>query len=384
MNLGPGHDRHDEELPDEGLDQLLRQARWPAIPEESSARLRRTWRGVWPAERKGRGRAIGIAAAAVAAVILIAIGFVQWLRRDSVHVVTPEVVRVVPPVEEKPRRDAYVRSATPLEAAMMRRELAAQVRPDARARAGQRIGDALERLANAPAQGPADVAALAGELRRHVDQRFLEDRLTAVAAEGSLERRRAALRLLSATGTGRALPALLEGYRSAELRRAAAEGVARLADAEALARLALEAEDGAVQGEMLAQLLQRPAGSAAPLVLGLMQDPRTAEALTGALRAVAADAALADALFRHLRAPRAHDRLAAARALAAINGPETTRRLIALAHADVTRREALYALLRCGGTEAAAFLAEAEHDPTLSSVLRLLRRPAGGPPGDAT
>jgi HEAT repeat protein len=79
-------------------------------------------------------------------------------------------------------------------------------------------------------------------------------------------------------------------------------------------------------------------------------------------------------LFDELQGPRVEDRLAAAQALGRIDGPETAARLADMAERNVSRREAVAALIWSGDRSkaAAAALEAARRSPRLASTVRTL------------
>ncbi|QDU89183.1 hypothetical protein Pla175_25700 [Pirellulimonas nuda] len=125
-------------------------------------------------------------------------------------------------------------------------------------------------------------------------------------------------------------------------------------------------------GEVSAALLERAivdqtvvdrADRALEAYLALVTDPRSRTAALAALRPKRAPT---DALFRMLDHRQKKTRRAAALCLGAVNGPETTRRLIAI----VTQRspdhtEAWLALVACRGDLAGQFCDLAAHHPRL-------------------
>ena len=119
------------------------------------------------------------------------------------------------------------------------------------------------------------------------------------------------------------------------------------------------------------QLVERGDGAdpvAAAALADLLADPTTEAA---AARAAARRAAVwTDALFDDLGDRRVAVRRAAARALATIDGPAVTGRLIGLARRGVCRPEAVAALVRIRSPQARGFVAAAVGSPQLSAVTR--------------
>lgn len=111
-------------------------------------------------------------------------------------------------------------------------------------------------------------------------------------------------------------------------------------------------------------------GSAASVreYLQLVGSAETRHAALNALDGVAQPPV--EAIFGELSNPRIAIRIAAARALARINGPETVAILVNRVGRDVDRREALAALLCTEAEDAQAFIAEARASRHLAPMVR--------------
>jgi hypothetical protein len=119
------------------------------------------------------------------------------------------------------------------------------------------------------------------------------------------------------------------------------------------------------------RLVERSVGAdpaAVAALADLLADPAQEPA---AARAVAARPTVwADALFADLSDHRVVVRAAAARALALIDGPVVTGRLIDMARRGVCRPEAVAALVRIHTPQARRFVAVAVGSPSLAAVTR--------------
>ena len=80
-----------------------------------------------------------------------------------------------------------------------------------------------------------------------------------------------------------------------------------------------------------------------------------------------------ECLLAELGDARSDTRLAAARALGRIDGPELTVRLADLVRRDVNRREALAALMLSAGPEAQQFLEAASRQKSIASVIHSVK-----------
>jgi HEAT repeat protein len=222
---------------------------------------------------------------------------------------------------------------------------------------------------------------------RAAEDRLLEELSTSAIAG---DERAEAARLLAAIGSRRSLPALMMLYRNPQTRESALAGIVRLADAPILA--ALVTEETTPPGDrpsLISAMLRRDPARGARLLIPMIRDAELSRPAMAALDTVAAPEFPASsrrvvvaALFEELRGPRIDDRMAAARALGRIDGPETAARLIEMADRNDCRREALAALIWCGGRSASATAAleAARRSPRLASTVRSLELTLGEAP----
>jgi HEAT repeat protein len=108
-----------------------------------------------------------------------------------------------------------------------------------------------------------------------------------------------------------------------------------------------------------------------PIYLGFVARAGTAADALAAAKYAPSE--VVPVLLEQLDSPSVTTRLAAARALGAIDGPQTTAALAKLVQSGSNRREALAALMLSGGDDARRFVAEAETDAPLAAAMRSVR-----------
>jgi hypothetical protein len=383
MNDQPRH----PDSSDPALDDLLARAVWPEADESSIRRLEARWREISPAAVRRRRRTLGwlIPVAAAAAVLivgmlvaLLVLGNYKAPPGREVVATGPAsqgTVRLVSLTPDYPSRELTRREALLLRLAMMspRKSAAADDRSGAEVLVDGIVSDALWRpwAGSWPAFRP----------RYHC--RAAEERLLERLAGGGedIEERVGSARLLSAIASPGSLAALVTLYRDESTREAALPGVLRLADPPTLAMLARQGGVARDRPRLIATMLRRDPQKGARLLLPLIKESGTAAAALDALDSLAAAdcpaavrRGVTTALFDELQGSRVEDRLAAAQALGRIDGPEVAARLADMAERNLSRREALAALIWCGGhSEAAsAALESARRSPRLSSTMRSL------------
>jgi hypothetical protein len=257
---------------------------------------------------------------------------------------------------------ARSRPATPYEklvfGLLTRRKPASRERPDQ-----QLVEAAIERRVSEP---DADLDALAEPLlaARGANELALIERVG--RSRGS--RQVAAIDLLGHVGTRRSVPVLAGLVAVPETHAAAVRALARLADSEAIARLAGAEVDPNLQQELFAVLLSRGDAGAVVAYLDFVQQRETRAAAIAALDRVAEPPV--PLLFEFLKSPQQTQRFAAAVALGRIDGPEVSRRLIDMVLSEAPCREALVALVASSGPESCRFVSQARSDPLLAGSVR--------------
>lgn len=177
--------------------------------------------------------------------------------------------------------------------------------------------------------------------------------------------RKSAANLLAAVASSSAIPMLLELNRDGVTQTAAVVGLARVADPILLAKLARANADADQQRTLIAGILR---SGNTNVYLDLVMDSGMSLTALGALDATPGIST--DSFFAALYDPHVPVRLAAARVLGRIDGPETTARLVAMAERNQNRREALIALADSRGPEARQFLATARMSGPLVATVR--------------
>ncbi len=201
-----------------------------------------------------------------------------------------------------------------------------------------------------------------------------EARLRALVQAPPSSERAAAIRLLSTLGTRQSLVVLLWCSRQQE--QPAAEAVARLSTAAELAALARAESDLKLSRRWMAALAERGSPDAARRFLALVEDPIYSATALSACRFAKRPAV--DTWFAALRSRRVATRMAAARALGALNDPEVSTRLARLAIDGTAGPEAFAGLLTSTDEVAEEFRRFARDDmrlwPTLRAIDSRLRR----------
>ena len=337
---------------DPELDALLEQARWPEPSPQAVNRLRNRWGELSEA---GPRRVLRIGwTVAAAAVLVLAVG-VTWFLLTQGGQVSPTLVvqkPVEPPalkhtslppdqVPPSPSQKIVPRAPTPRETLAV---LAVSPAVDAKAI----VREALDAAARDDV--PAAVALLRS-LRLSGAERELS---VALATTHELPRRRAAVRLLSETGTPSSLPLLTRLAKDPKFSAVAMPGVARLGGTDALLALA-RAPHPDSRREAIGALLKLHDKPATSEFLAMVLDDTRRDDALAALHASAAPPV--EQLIANLDHPQVDRRFAAAKALGSLcdraDVGKTLRRMV---NQNDRRREALAALLSCPSREAATFI----------------------------
>lgn len=370
------------------LDDLLRQARWPEPSAPDGDRLRAAWTRIWQEQSPGtvpvRSRRFVIAwsnAAAIAAMIALASALVWLAHRapDAPRLLTDNggigstptpVIHPAAPLAYPPLAGREPTLRERLLLASLNVDVGPRLADDALL-ARQSIARALDELVDDPTTDTGKLAAqLRSTYRPSVLQQALDATLDRAVPLGDAERASAVARLVAEFGDPRHVPLLRALMNQPASRDVAIAALCRIADAPTLASLAGEQSASAARRSFLAALLNRPDARIADLFLPFVEDPDLRR------DALAAAANATDPPIRALFDVLSHDgrmdrRLAAARALGAIDSPQVTEQLAEMLAADRNTREAL-AVLLCSpqrtGT-AAAKLASARRSPALWAIV---------------
>lgn len=392
--------------PDDGLDQLLAEARWPEDGKAPIARLRNEWRSITLA-RKRWIRATRLSAALAAS--LVAVSVVWWLlpgrerevrrtqavdshrahspdsltipkRQSSATAIesesphdeaqAPTPLAIVDSTERPPLKPPGPESAPPSESAPQSRPPTAFERMmfaatqrrrgvETRATPDELLNAAITKLARNP---DADVPETAKPLlaaRASLTPRLIE----IVESDGELSRRRAAIRLLGIVGDTNAVPVLSELIHSDEAHDVALPVLVRLCDASTLAGLIEAESDEQLRQHLLAGLLDRGDAASTAAFLGFVKQPSSRESALTSL-ALSHDPPVA-LLFEFLEGPQVRHRIAAGRVLGRLCDARVVEHLIGMAQHNLLRQEAMVALLQCPGERATDFVKHARNSPLL-------------------
>jgi len=385
------HEQPVDNEPEDPLDQLLRNARWPEPDEGSVRRLRHKWGQLRAITRQERARRLRIRRfVAVAAAIAVVAGILWRLQSHP----DPADRRMAPmenphsgtdngALVDVPRPDASAersaaddsgsvaeatltgsRPATPYEQLLVQvAERRGRVRRGAQP---DRAVDPLEAvIAKLIADPSLDVRGIAASLPGDRDRNeiALLRRLTAAG----VDEQQAIARLLEHVGTARSVPALVGLAEQRETHIVAVQALLRHADDATLAGLANVERDPTLQQELVGRLLSRNTPDAVKLYLDLLAAPQTRDAAFAALDGVASPPI--EFLFAELNGGNTSRRLAAALVLGRVDGPQVTERLVAQAFGPVNRQEALLALVASSGPDARRFVDAARRDQTLFAAV---------------
>jgi HEAT repeat protein len=211
----------------------------------------------------------------------------------------------------------------------------------------------------------ADVAAGLADLQ--ADLPGSEQMLWDAVRQAEGKRRLGAARLLARIGTHRSLGVLIELAGDSLTHEAAVLGLARLAAAPEVARLAASEPDPRLRQHLLAGLLARRTSESTGYYLGLVQQPRTRSDALAAV--VAMDDPPAEMLLDYLDSPQSSLRLAAAQALSRLADPAVAERLCQ-SLGGIGRQEALMALLLSSSDQAADCLRHARQNIYLMAAVQ--------------
>ncbi len=417
---------------DDSLDQLLREARWPAASADTVTRLTQSWHREWTARRRRVLLLRRTAALAIAATLLGA-ATLGWLglRSTEKPVVTNDAQPTIsgPHEPQRPagtptpvvvRANKDIPRSTVLNEVVPNEVVASDVvpwrapnaleelilaahdrergqavpspaiaqhtpnnkstsRPSARLAAAVRPKSpttskpqSLEQVRVATA-----VQRLVSEKRTDVAAVALELRkstaiserlLIATLARGKTREQLAALRLLAEIGSPLSVVPVFRAARESALHATALETLVRLADPSVLGELARSERNPELQRSLLTALLARDEPNALDVFLSFVEYEPTAETALAAAQALKEPPM--DVLFASLSASLESHRIAAARVIGRIDGAATTQRLIGMVESGVNRHEACIALLSSRGPEAMHYVdAAARRDPALAAIL---------------
>jgi len=401
MTLDPAPGGPDEE----GLDQLLAEARWPRPEQTRVTRLRGRWQ-VLSAARRRRLRLFRIStvlAAGLAGALLVWWTFPVAQDRVAVDdLATPAITgnRHSPPIEKTTIVPDERIAADKIPSA------AAIVQPDSPAiahvetptitagetTAHSRPPTALERIVFAASeqkrrqQSREQWDVLLNEVLAQVDgtheengesliapllqqRRYHASRLMQIArADRNANRRQSAIRLLANLGDSSAIGLLAEFSREEASREVAFPALLKLADSQTLAGLIAEESDDVLRQRMLAGLIDRRDPASTVLFLQFVDDSSTQQTALASLSRC--NNPPVELLFEFLETARTDGRVAAGRVLGRLCDPDVVDQLIGMAQRELFPHESMVALLQCPGERASDFVSFARTNPRFWPAIR--------------
>jgi hypothetical protein len=354
---------------DGSLDEAIRNSMRTEVDDERLARLEQYWRIQSQRERWRRTarRTVGAAAAAIA---IVAVGMLVWSRggqppgqvrktQGSSKIIVESAPANVP--KKRPANPVQLanlpgRSPTPYEKLMFVAQTGIEKQPKPNATA---IDTLIQSIETDDTADPANLLAASG-IKNSVAEALLLRQLPYTPAN----QQPAILRLLSACGSQRSVPALLRLARDESLRPQALATLEQIVGTGGMAEAVRNSRDANVRSALILRLLASDSSGGLLRFLSLVADNTTrADALATAKSAANVPV---EQLITLLDNSDQSMRVCAAITLGHINGPETTRLLIArVTEQPAHSREAWLALMQCRGEMARDFLAFATRSPQL-------------------
>jgi hypothetical protein len=418
-------DKDHTPISDDSLDHLLSEARWPAVPQPTVARVAQHWDKVWEARRRREVFMRRLAALGLAATLLGA-ATIGWFRlkpgdkpmAEAEPVQTPIPKRSPTAVEPTPSVTKSTRSTdaahhetrrpteaelvpsrppNPLEELILAASDRQRKRPSTSVSIPKPSPGKLgsNSVVNVPRKSrrktpvePNRSAAEAAMVSAAIDRFVSDSKLDVVKvgtelSTGSPNREKillltlnhgtrpqqiAALRLLAETGSSASVGPLLRAAEEPQLHPASVEALARLADPSLVSEMTRVEPNDELRRTLMAALLARGEPAALEEFLSFVENDRTADAALAAAQSLKKPPM--ELLFSTLSQPLEAHRIAAARVIGRIDGAATTQRLIAMVELGVNRHEACIALLSSRGEEATRYVnAAAQRDPSLAAIL---------------
>ncbi len=393
MNQEPSHFNVSDD--NDGLDELLRKATFPAVDPKGIERLRNACRR--DSAARVRWRWFWSAAAGIAA--LIAGGYYWQLRlRDNFEPAGVPIVEHPTQPIDAPEPVRAPHSAPASTAGLTAREHRQDPAPGKTGTAQRQIAKKPVVLRTSSAT-PFEMVALQASQRQmeqvtkqrrrdellqqavtmltsHPDaltDEFLqpliaeratnEERLVRSVAALSGARRLAAIRLLGRLGGPRSVGFLVELSRQPETHAAAIDSLCRIAAPAELAQLIPLESSQSLRRDMLAALVKRGDAASLGVYLQFVIAQETQSTALSALDRVPQPPV--ELFFEFLNRGGDAQRMAAALTLGYIDGPEIARKLIVRVRNNPSQSEALVALLSSPSNEASEFLEAARKDRNL-------------------
>lgn len=368
---------------DELLDALVRRACRGDVDPLALDRLASAWHREMDQGRRMRAR-IPLAAAACVAAIAGTLALFSLWPEDTVRQQVAQEDHgsqrrqdvaddgaAERPLENQPDDPAAPRQESPPEPtayerllvhAALQRQMAPAQRHALSVR--RKLVEYLASLQQADARTAERIAADLG-----IDAAELEAELARLCRTLRGPRRERAIELLGQVATtAESLTTLLQLWNQVAYQELLVDAVARLADPPTLAACYLQGGSPRVRRTLATGIVGRLTPGDGRLLVELLTRSRRPEELIAAVRRV--DGPLYTALFAELDAENRAVRFAAARALAALNAPAVTRRLIDYVASGHRRQEALVALAESREPGAVAFVSQARGNAVLATALQ--------------
>lgn len=366
---------------DERLDPLIRDALHAEPAAEQIAQLEAFWQSRSRRERRWR---MGRRALALAASVLAAAAVASWIMRERIgqgdlaDVPRPEanIAGEMQPPNAAPPETAIAESPTlPMGRAPTAMEQLAFYSGKQRGAtaADEMLATVVEDMIRQVVGGevePQQAVDATGIAMAGIERELLKRLPRSIENE-----KRTVVRLLSACGSDKSVPALLKLSRRSGFRDESLAAVEQIVGTAGLAQAARLAGDPQSRRVLMVRLLSAGEEQThAPVrdFLALVQDAATRGDALAAAEAV--PQLPLETLLAMLKSDDKPVRLSAALVLGHVNGPEVTRHLVELVTAERSApTEAWIALLACRGELAEEFLGYAARSPQLLGQVNTAR-----------
>lgn len=359
---------------DRELDRLLAQARWPDPQPAQIDRLAAAWR-----QARRRRTRIVYAGLAMAASLLLVAGTIAWRNPRGepaglqVGVVDESRAPAEPATEVQPAQSlpAQGEGAAPLfarEPNLYERLLLARQFPrrdDATSQASedaQVLEELIDLFAADASADPDPRWASLGDQQAESERQLWD----LVRGQGG-RRRLGAARLLARVGRAESVPVLADLLADPDVHETAIVGLARLASADTVARLARVEPQSDLRKYLAETLLARRTAESVGRYLDLVRQPTSRREALAALATMQNPPA--DLLLAYLQSPDWSLRMSAAQALGQATDPQIAPRLVQAVADGTVRQEALIALLLSPTAQAANFMSLARQDHYLVAAV---------------
>lgn len=371
------------------FDDLLQQAAWPDADSPRVARLQHEWDQL--VSRRNRRHRLALVATLV---VVSTTAYFSFRQLDHSTVVTnPAVEPAAPepisptdvtPVEPSPRENPSDVFEQQMLAALNRRlEQQHQLRirqwqqadanPNEATSAGNArrrltVDELVERQMSQPDQEPSQVVQTWSGAKTTLETQLIR---FAQRRDVTAEQRIAAVQLLSTVASRRALPVLMQARRWPPVYETATMAMARLGTPVELRGLVQAETSREVRLNVATELFERGDPDAVAQVLAMTRQPDTSALVRQVARQ--SNRPPIPTLVAALQSPRVADRDTAALLLSECPHDQVTNVLVQLVLKNVSRREALTALVRRSDAQSTQFVRHAEADLLLNASVRAAR-----------